>query len=164
MAKVRRYVLLFGLLLLGVMGTVHTTSTHAAATIVTTSIDSPISLVVPCALQAAGEEVALSGSLHDLFHVTFDGAGHFHFDMHENPQGVSGVGLTSGVKYQGAGGTRFDANGTAGSRFVITVVNNLRIIGQGPGNNFMVHDNLHVTVNPDGTVTSSHDNVSTTCQ
>jgi hypothetical protein len=157
-------VLLCGLILLSVVGTVHTTSTHAAATTVTTSTDSPISLVVPCAMQGAGEAVTLSGSLHDLFHVTFDGAGGLHLDVHENPQGVSGVGLTSGVKYQGTGGTRFDANGTAGSTLVVTVVNNLRVIGQGPGNNLLVHENLHVTVNPDGTVTSSHDNVSTTCQ
>jgi hypothetical protein len=164
MAKLRRYVLLFGLILLGVVGTVHTTSAHAAATTVTTSTDSPISLVVPCALQRAGEVVALSGSLHALFHVSFDGAGGLHFDTHESLQGVSGVGLTSGVKYQGTGGTHFDANGTAGGTFVLTVVNTFRIIGQGPENNFMLHESFHFTVNPDGTVTSSHDNISVTCQ
>lgn len=32
-----------------------------------------------------------------------------------------------------------------------------------PGNNFMVHENFHVTVNANGTVTSVHDNFSVTC-
>ena len=165
MAKVRRYVLLIGLILLGVVGAVHTTSTHAAATTVTTSTRFPISLVVSCPLQGAGEYVALSGSLHDLFHVTLDGAGGFHLDVQDNAQAVSGVGLTSGVKYQGTGVTRFDENFTAGRTSVFTFVNPyFRIIGQGPGNNLLVHENLHVTVNPDGTVTSFHDNFSLTCQ
>jgi len=142
------------------------TPAQASASTVTTSTEFPISLTVfiPCAAGGTGEFVALSGDLHDLFHVTFDGNGGFHLDAQDNPQGVSGVGLTTGDKYQGTGVTRFDFNGTAGGTIVYTAVNNFRIIGSGPGNNFLVHDNFHITVNPNGTVTSSHDNFSVTCK
>jgi hypothetical protein len=141
------------------------TSVQASASTVTTSTTFPISLTVfvPCAAGGAGENVALSGNLHDLFHVTFDGNGGFHLDASDNPQGVSGVGLTTGDKYQGTGITRFDTTNTAGGTSVFTFVNNFRIVGSGPGNNFLVHENMHVTVNPDGTVTSFHDNFSITC-
>jgi len=142
------------------------TPAQASASTVTTSTEFPISLTVfiPCAAGGTGEFVALSGDLHDLFHVTFDGNGGFHLDAQDNPQGVSGVGLTTGDKYQGTGVTRSDFNGTAGGTIVYTAVNNFRIIGSGPGNNFLVHDNFHITVNPNGTVTSSHDNFSVTCK
>lgn len=46
----------------------------------------------------------------------------------------------------------------------VTFVNNFRIIGQGPDNNFLVHENLHMTVNPNGALTSFVDNFSLTCQ
>jgi hypothetical protein len=140
------------------------TATGVAST-VTTSTIFPISLTVfvPCANGGAGENVALSGNLHDLFSVTLDGSGGFHLTASDNPQGVTGTGLTTGATYQGTGVTRFNANSPAGGTNVFTFVNNFRIIGQGSGNNLLVHENFHVTVNPDGTVTSFHDNFSITC-
>src|SRR5258708_20352837 len=94
---------------------------QARASTVTTSTKSPLSLTVfvPCAVGGAGERVALSGTLHDLFHVTFDGRGGFHLDVHDNPQAVSGVGLTTGDKYQGTGLPRPNTQGppTGTSRF-----------------------------------------------
>jgi hypothetical protein len=47
--------------------------------------------------------------------------------------------------------------------FIETFVNNFKIIGQGPGNNFLVHQNVHITVNANGTLTASVDNFSTEC-
>jgi len=47
---------------------------------------------------------------------------------------------------------------------IFTFVNNFKIIGQGPNNNFLVHENLHVTINADGTLTAFVDNFSFTCQ
>ena len=46
----------------------------------------------------------------------------------------------------------------------LTFVNNFRIIGQGSGNNFLVHETLHITVNADGTITVFHDNFSIDCR
>jgi len=161
----RRLILLTFPILTVVFSLMLATTVQASASTVTTSTSFPISLsvFVPCAAGGAGEIVDLSGNLHDLFSVTLDGSGGFHLSAQDNPQGVSGVGETTGNKYQGTGVTRFSFSGTAGGTYVETDVNNFRIIGSGPGNNFMVHDNFHITVNPDGTVTSFHDNFSITC-
>jgi hypothetical protein len=117
---------------------------------------------VPCANGGAGEEVALSGTLHDLFHITFDGSGGFHLKFHDNPQGLSGTGLTTGDKYQATGVTQSQFTGKVGSEE--TFINNFRIIGQGTGNNFLLHENYHVTVNANGTLTAFVDNFRLECK
>src|SRR5512135_867937 len=111
----------------------------ATASTVSQSFPISISVFVPCANGGAGEVVNLSGDLHDLFHITYDGQGGVHVKVQDNPQGISGVGLTTGDKYQGTGVTETEFNVKVGEEY--TSVNNFRIIGQGPGNNFLVHDN-----------------------
>ncbi len=124
----------------------------------------PITLPVfiPCANGGLGEEVLLSGNLHDVFHVTSDGNGGFHVKTHDSPQGMSGVGLTTGLKYQATGVTQenFDIKVNQHDTFV----NNFRIIGQGPGNNFDIHNNFHITLNANGVVSSFHDHFTATCK
>ncbi len=123
-----------------------------------------LTIFVPCAAGGAGEIVDLSGSLHTLISFTINGnnvSGYFHFQ----PQGISGIGETTGDDYQGTGVTEETfrnslQNGQANSTFV----NNFRIIGQGPGNNYLVHETLHVSVNAEGTVTVTHDNFSIDCK
>jgi hypothetical protein len=140
------------------------TSALAAADSFTVSQNFPIDLVVfvPCAAGGPGEEVHLTGYLHDLFHITLTPSGSFRLVFHDNPQSVSGTGLMTGAKYQGTGVTRDSFGGRVG--FEETFVNNFRIIGQGPGNNFLVHENFHITVNANGTVTAFHDNFSVECK
>ncbi|MBI4501249.1 MAG: hypothetical protein HY700_08820 [Gemmatimonadetes bacterium] len=125
----------------------------------------PINLFVfvPCAAGGAGELVALSGDLHLLFHFTADGSGGFHATSEANPMGVSGSGLTTGDRYQGTGVTRSSFN-TSGVPFNSTFVNNFRIIGQGTDNNFLVHENFHITVNANGELTALVDNFSVECK
>jgi hypothetical protein len=132
-----------------------------AAGLSNTSFPIALNVFVPCANGGAGEVVALTGELHDMFNVTVDSNG-LRLDVHDNPQGVSGRGLTTGDKYQATGVTRLNLN-FAGA-IELTFVNNFRIIGQGPGNNFLVHDNLHLTVNDAGDVTAFHDNFRTECR
>ena len=117
---------------------------------------------VPCAAGGAGEDVYLSGTLHILFETTIDSSGGFHTKSHFQPQGISGIGLTTGDKYQATGGTQDRFNGKVGSAY--TFVNNFKIIGQGAGNNFLVHENYHVTVNANGEVTAYVDNFSVECK
>lgn len=140
------------------------TSALAAADSFTVSQNFLIDIVVfvPCANGGAGEEVELTGNLHDLFHVTFTPSGGFRLSVVDNPQGISGTGFTTGAKYQGTGITRDNFGGRVGSEE--TFVNNFRIIGQGPGNNFLVHENLHITVNANGTLTVFRDNFSVECK
>ncbi len=43
-------------------------------------------------------------------------------------------------------------------------MNNFRIIGQGEGNNFLIHVNGHFTVNANGEVTVANVNFSADCR
>ena len=149
---------------LGLIGAVGPAPALAKAESFTVSETFPISILVfiPCAAGGAGELVEISGNLHALFHFTLDGSGGFHAKVHFQPQGVSGTGLTTGDKYQGTGVTQGTSNGKVG--FESTFVNNFRIIGQGPGNNFLVHNTFHVTVNANGTMTAFVDNFSVECK
>jgi hypothetical protein len=132
----------------------------ASAFTVTSNNTFPISLTIA----ACGNVFTVSGDLHDLFHVTIDDTGGIHLDAHDNPQGISGSD-SAGNKYQGTGVTLSTFNESA-AIFPLneTFVNNFRMIGQGTAPNFDVHENFHVTVNADGTVTSFHDNFSIVCQ
>jgi hypothetical protein len=144
-----RAVVVAGMVLTFVLATA-TTSQGA----VTTNVREPFTLFefIPCANGGAGESIELTGTLHILFTATENGSGGFSVSSHFNPQALTGVGDTTGAKYQGTGVTRDNFNLNVGQ--VSTFVNNFRMIGQGPGNNLLVHDVTHVTVNAKGVVTA----------
>jgi len=139
------------------------TSANAAVQ-VNTAIDISLQVFVPCAAGGAGETVDLSGPLHVLMSFTINGnnvSGVQHFQ----PQGISGTGETTGAKYQATGvtSTTFQMslqNGQASETFI----NRFDIIGQGPGNNFRVHETAHITFNAGGTVTVNFDNFNVECK
>ena len=106
----------------------------------------------PCAAVGAGEEVHLTGTVHTVFHITFDGAGGAHVKFHVNDQGISGTGLATGDKYHRTGASNLEFNAKVGEES--TVVDSFNVIGQGKGNNFLAHVTLHITINPNGTVTA----------
>ena len=127
--------------------------------------DINLTVFVPRAAGGAGEIVDLSGPLHILITFTINGnnvSGTAHFQ----PQGIVGTGETTGDKYQATGVTKDTSfkfsfqNGQAQQTFV----NNFRIIGQGPGNNYLVHEVAHVTFNANGTLTVFHDSFSIDCK
>jgi hypothetical protein len=122
-----------------------------------------LSGLVPCANGGAGEVVDLSGNFHVLLHVTLHDDGRFVFKEHFQPQGISGIGEETGDKYQATGVTQdITVQGRVG--VTTTAVNNFRIIGQGPGNNLLVHVTFHVTVNANGTATADVNNVRVGCK
>ena len=152
---------------LGLAGLARTTPVLAKATTFTDNVRVPIniSVFVPCAAGGAGEIVDLSGPLHVLFHITVDNNGGVHIKTHAQPQGVRGVGQTTGDQYQGTGVTQDHFNvGSDGLPVTFTFVNNFRIIGQGPGNNSLVHETFHVTVNANGELTADVDNFRVECK
>jgi hypothetical protein len=134
-----------------------------AAIQVNESIPITLSVFVPCAAGGAGEIVDLSGPLHVLITFTISGnnvSGRQQFQ----PQGISGTGETTGLSYQATGltATSFTSslqNGQAN----MTFINRFDIIGQGPNNNFVVHETAHITINADGTVTVNFDNFTVEC-
>ncbi len=137
-----------------------------AATTATSNLLIPFNIVVfiPCALGGAGENADLTGALHLLTHITIDNTGGVHVKQHAQPQGLGGTGLTSGDRYRGVGVTQETFSFAAdGLPFETTFINNFRLIGQGPGNNFQVHQTIHTTINANGDVTAGIDNTSVTC-
>ena len=117
----------------------------------------PIDFVV--FIPSTGHLVELSGNLHEVIEETVDSSGGIHIKEHFQPQGLSGVDLTDGTKYQATGVTQdqetFSANGATEFSFV----NNFKIIGQGPENNFTVHETTHFTFNANGVLTATVDNL-----
>lgn len=108
--------------------------------------------------------VDLSGTLHTLVSATVNAnsaSGYFHFQ----PDGISGVGETTGTVYHATGVTlqsfKTALQNGQGSQ---TYVNNFRIIGDGPGNNYLVHETLHITFNAGGNVTVSFDDLRIDCK
>lgn len=134
------------------------------AVVINQSDEINLSVFVPCANGGAGEVVELSGPLHTLVTFRFNGhqvGGKGHFQ----PQGLSGTGLTTGDSYRGVGVTQSIFSGSLeNGKFTETFVNNFRIIGQGRGNNFAVHENFHLTINANGEVTTFRDNFSADCK
>jgi hypothetical protein len=137
----------------------------AATTTYTFNVKVPTDLYVyvPCALGGQGESVFLSGDLHILSHVTIDPNGVYRYQDHYQPQGISGTGSVSGAKYQATGVTRYSGK-FGGLPYTYSYVNNFRIIGQGPGNNYLVHENIHVTVNANGEMSAYVDNWRVDCK
>lgn len=142
------------------------TNTVSQATASTSNEKVPVDLLVyiPCANGGAGEYVELSGILHAVTHVTVTG-NNFHVKYHNQPQGISGLGETTGDRYQATGVTQEQYGGSfVNGQYSDTYVNNFRIIGQGPGNNYIIHENIHVTINANGEVTTYIDNFSADCK
>ena len=119
---------------------------------------------IGCANGGAGESVALSGELVISSHETVDADGGTHTRQMMRPQAVTGVGATSGMNYKGTGMAFMSEGVSDDGGSVYTFVNNFRIIGQGPGNNLLVHLVVHQTTNADGVVATDVNLSSHTCK
>ena len=100
-----------------------------------------------------GEEVRVSGDVHTQYtaHETADG---FHAEAGSNYQGVSGVGVTSGRKYQLVGSDKSVTDFRKPFPSRSTVVQTVRIISQGsaPNSHYKVH--WHYTIDANGRLTA----------
>ncbi|WNG15261.1 hypothetical protein [Cystobacter fuscus] len=154
-------------LLLALLGLLSVGARQAFAQATTTTVNQNIPyerfFFVPCANGGLGEDVLLTGELHELSHVTTSASGNIHVAMHLNPVGVSGTGLTTGLGYQNTGSQQFmltDHGDGGNSTFILR----FNVIGQGPGNNFTVQQTGHTTINANGEVTVTFDNFSIECR
>ena len=131
----------------------------------TTNVKTPFdfNIFIPCANGGAGEFVDLSGRLHSTFHVTVHPNGTFTLKQHDQPQGLSGRGEESGVRYNGIGVTQ-EIIHTGRINHTDTFINNFKFIGTHHAGSFRVHENMHITVNGNGRVTVSVDHVTATCK
>jgi len=134
-------------------------TTTRAAVVLNTSAPFTGFIGIPCAAEIA----FITGDLHVIIAEEMDSNGGVHLKSHFQPQGISGVGLLTGVKYQATGVTQEHTNIHSSLAFEETFVNNFRIIGQGPDNNLLVHITIHVTVDANGVVTADVLNSSVDC-
>ena len=156
----RRALAVVGLIAIGMLA-----STTAAQAAVIANTTQPISstVLVPCANGGLGEFVDLSGNLHHLVTYTLNGSTVRGTEQFQ-PEGVSGVGETTGSSYVGTGVTRNEfTGGLSNGRFEMTFVNNFRMIGLGGAPNYLVHETSHVTIASDGAVTATVENLNVDC-
>jgi len=110
-----------------------------------------------------GDTVQLTGTLLITTSTTSTPSGGLIAAVHFQPQGVSGVDTTTGTVFYAVGLTRDVSVSSPPGGFTETFVNQFHIQATGGAQSFLVTDLFHVTVTPDGTVSVSFDNFSSTC-
>lgn len=141
----------------------HVANAQADSSTVSTTVPIDVTLFVSCAADGAGEFVHVTGEVHLVSHVTVND-NHVTIRRHNQAQGISGVGLTTGDLYHLIGKT--DSTATFqldGEQNESTYINRVRLIGQGPGNNFVLQEHDHATINNNGEITSNHTSFSVEC-
>jgi hypothetical protein len=123
-----------------------------------------ITTFVPCANGGAGEFVRAVGRLHQVFTTVINSNGTVTVRSHNQPQGLTGIGLTTGDKYQATGVTQTTDQVGAPFPAVSTFINNFRFIGRGPNNNLLIHEEGHLTINANGVLTVFVDHISEECR
>ena len=104
-----------------------------------------------------GEIVEISGTIHMLNQIQADGSimGHFNY------LNVSGVGLTSGNTYQANAVDHFRLSAPFPSS--ITSARSFLLISRGSSSNLLVTALYHITVNANGEVATSIDDLTMQC-
>jgi len=122
-----------------------------------------IAAFVPCANDGEGEVVILTGEQHLVGHGTFTENGNVRFVTHIQTQNVSGTGEVTGDRYRLVMLNQ-SSQGIEGTfPFTFSFVDNIRVIGQGPDNDFWVHQDSHITIDANGEVRVLHDNIKADC-
>ena len=110
-----------------------------------------------------GEVVDFSGYVDWLISSDIDPSGSIHFVVQTNLADFSGVGETSGIKYQGTGhgGSVLNVQGP----FPMEFTNNMdeQMISQGSAPNLTTTFKDHMTINADGSVTATYFTLTNAC-
>jgi hypothetical protein len=124
-------------------------------------------VVIPFGFEATecgNETVVVSGRLHLVMHGTISSSGNVHAVLHVNPQNIRGFGVTTGTAYLAPGMLQTVTNMNGPAPVTETVVNNFELIGQGAAPDFMLHQNLHLTINANGETTAAFDHFTSECK
>jgi hypothetical protein len=138
-------------------------SVSAAQAEVTTNEQVPLAFAgfVPCANGGAGEILSGTIEVHNLITSTVNDnntSDRFQFQPHGTM-----VGAITGDVYRVTGVTQdTSAESLQNGHYTLTYVNNFRLIGPGPGNNLLVHETAHLTIDGDDVIVQ-HDNLSIEC-
>jgi hypothetical protein len=135
------------LLILGVVAAlaVPVSAAQAGTTVQTVTFDATFPL-------CNGDLIHLTGPLLITISATSTPSGGLVFGIHVQPQGVTGVDLTTGTVFQASGLTRDLIVISPSGGFTETFVNQFHLQATGGAQSFIVTELFHVTVTPDGTV------------
>ncbi len=112
---------------------------------------------------AGGEIVAFAGTVHTVTALTSNDNGTMWLTRSQ-PQGLRGVGLTSGSVWQGVGVTITHTHTrTATDASEFTFVNVFRFVGRAGQPTLSLHETLHVVQTATGAVSVSRDALRLTC-
>jgi hypothetical protein len=114
-----------------------------------------------------GDLIDFSGIFHYTTRETISASGRYHFDVHQNVQGVKGVGQTSGQVYQEVGAASNEGNAAdvdGAPPFEFSSIAHGAFVGAGPRNNFTLKITSHFVVNANGALTVSISRVETECR
>ncbi len=129
--------------------------------LVTQKVSVGFQAFLECANGGAGELVDFSGTLKDMIEVTLKGNQTF-FTFHDEPVGIFGVGTITGDEYRATEVTRETTRvGVVG--LTDSFVNHFTILGQGPENNLLIGEDVHVTIKGNRNLTAVHDHFRATC-
>lgn len=127
-------------------------SAPAQVSIIEESIPYERTYYVPCANSGNGEEVELKGTIHIVDQLVRN-ENNFKLTYNINMQNVSGTGLTTGDSYRASGGGPGTLTGSFDNgQFTAYYIEAVRIVSQ--NSTYIVNYKFHVTITPDGTVTS----------
>ena len=121
-----------------------------AITIVQNRVNVPVTfgIRVACAADGMGEMVNFTGNFHYLRTFTGSSGGPLHYQLTTLTQHIAGVGQVTGDSYVYSGTVR--ESGVLAQGETMTEQYDFRVIGQGLGNNFMVHSLAHYTMDANG--------------
>jgi hypothetical protein len=111
------------------------------------------------------EPIAVDGYIHYMTIETFTPSGNYIGRWKGQPQGLKGVGLTTGLTYQFNGVTQ-DTYVVQGDGFPLTetFVNRFVVVGPGPDNNYYFFNTFKLTINGVGDAVVSFDNTTIECR
>jgi len=126
------------------------------------NLDVPLSMVIPsdtCTTQA----IALSGPVHLSYEMAIN-KNSIHIHSHSNTQGVSGIGLVDGLRYNLVMGSNVEINLNGTAPVELMTNTDFALIGQGQAANLRVRLVSHTTVNANGNITVEFVKGSIVCQ
>lgn len=115
----------------------------------------------PC----VGESVLFNGHINEIGKVMDDGSGGFHARYHLNLQDFSGIGMTSNETYRLIDTANQSINSSgSGLPYEETYVEQFKIVGPGPGNDYILRITFHITFNANGVITADVDKAEWGCK
>jgi hypothetical protein len=103
------------------------------------------------------EDVLIDGELHEVLRFTFDASGGRHRATLITPQGLTGLGLTTGTVYRvtGPGHSTFNDDDLVAPVRERTFYDVINLVGPGQATNLLVRTGFHLTFNSNGELVAS---------